>query len=162
MEGILRVDAKIKDVHQMDEVGYDSASAILSDLVAATVSLDGFIVANASAVALYALWELEMSLNVYFAMSRHLVESMGFAALHGLYHDCKTYGAARHLVQTLVMGHRLLLSWVDVARVDQRANMIHQGGVGVLVNDLPDIPFLEEYAIFTQHDETSLVKCLQL
>ncbi|MFT5686987.1 MAG: hypothetical protein ACI8RZ_007944 [Myxococcota bacterium] len=154
------VGAPIKPVSAMSAHTIAAADAIIEDMLAETSTLDGFAVVDASATALHALEVLEETDGVYFAMTRHLIESVGYAALHGLHHRCETPDAER-VVDALVRSQRLGLVMFDVTEIDAQANVFQRQGIGVLVNDLPVIPFLAEVAVFETEDRVRLEACLR-
>lgn len=92
-----------------------------------------------TAAVLAALERFERRRQVHLAMSRHLLESAGYAALHGLGYARRSGGRTRGLTWTLVIGHALLAPLA--VRLDHEAQRSHQRGVGLLVNDVPAIPF---------------------
>jgi hypothetical protein len=159
MTGQLPVDTPIPPTAAMDAADVAAADAIIAGL-AATDPLDGFAVVDASVEALAALTALEEAEDVRFAMSRHVIESMGLAALHGLYYRCES-AQAEPVVRALVSTQRQGLSRLRVTDYDVQANAFHQQGLGVLINDLPPIPFLAEAAIFQAEDRARLEACLR-
>ncbi len=87
--------------------------------------------------------------NVYrahWAMTKHLIESVGYTALHGMSYDEQTGGDTRRLTRWLLAGHALLLP--AAASLDIRAQAAHRRGAGILVNDVPPIPFQQEWLSF--------------
>jgi hypothetical protein len=82
----------------------------------------------------------ERQCGASFAMSRHLLESIGFAALHAdayLKADPATATLARQLT-----GVQLRLADAGVLS-DRLAQQCHRLGAGIIINDVPTIPFLE-------------------
>jgi hypothetical protein len=94
--------------------------------------------ANISYDALQKLRQIEKEHQCHLAMTRHLIESIGFAALHA-----PQYAEAASLSRTLI--------WVQMwglgsgLWLDTWAQPLHQMGVGILVNDLPLIPFESQF-----------------
>lgn len=85
---------------------------------------------------------LEAQHQAHFAMSVHLLESLGFAALHApdyIAADASCEPLARQLVaiQLRLCDGGLLM--------DRLAQHCHQHGAGILVNDVPHIPFLRDW-----------------
>ncbi|MEO1450242.1 MAG: hypothetical protein AAFV07_11990 [Bacteroidota bacterium] len=103
---------------------YDKASSVAAEFL---MDLDG----------------LEPRVQSHFAMTRHLVESVAFATLHApLYmkqSDGETEALSRRLIMSQLQSLRLCL------RFDQMAQASHVMQAGILVNDLPHIPFLKEW-----------------
>lgn len=95
-------------------------------------------VAEATALALDQVRNCETAQQSHFAMTRHLLESVGLAAVHAedyLRRDPKTASLARDLVRLQLVGLRLAVG------LDARAQHLHKRGAGILVNDVPSIPF---------------------
>lgn len=94
--------------------------------------------------ALQTVSELETYYHVHLPMVRHVIESIGLAALHAIDYSAMSGGQtddlSRDFVSTQILGlNELIITFEGLA------NSCHQQGVGVLVNDLPGIPFVEEY-----------------
>lgn len=78
-----------------------------------------------------------------WAMTRHVVEQVGYAALNALTWRARSGGATDDLARRVVWGLRLGTG--ACVGLDRRAQACHALGVGVLVNDLPEIPLLVSY-----------------
>jgi hypothetical protein len=87
---------------------------------------------------------LENKTSSDFCMSKHVVESIGFGALHANSYSELTSGKINWLeklfLNTSISG--LSNSIVDI---DIEAQKIHTKNVGIICNDVPHIPFEEEY-----------------
>lgn len=93
--------------------------------------------------ALHQLEEIEAACRAHFAMSQHVLESTGLAALHApqyIASDASVGKLCRQLV-----GIQLYLLEGSVL-MDSLAQPCHALGAGIIVNDVPAIPFLQEYA----------------
>lgn len=102
------------------------------------------IVQEELAVALSKLESIYEMEEVHFAMTRHLIESAGIAALHVPSYIRASSGEASELCRRFV---KLQVRVIDRAIfLDMLAQQCHSNGVGILVNDMPDIPFLEEFS----------------
>lgn len=87
--------------------------------------------------------QLEHHAQAHFAMLKHLLESVGFAAVNAIEYTQQSQGASRKLSSQLVS---IQLTGLPIAvKVDARAQKIHQLGVGIVVNDVPPIPFLGQW-----------------
>jgi len=135
------------------------AQQILSELNA-TDSGDAFAITEAVNTALLDIDEFERYHNVYLPMTKHLVESLGFGALHSLYYRCESAGKTYRLGQDLMKLQAVAIKLGNPLSYDVEANQFHQQGVGILVNDLPHIPFLKEYDRYKMLDEARLTDCL--
>lgn len=86
---------------------------------------------------------LEAMADAHFAMTRHVAESVGYAALHALDYREDSAGATDDLAARFIRLQAFgLTGTVDI---DRRAQALHRQGIGIIVNDLPDIPFLAEW-----------------
>lgn len=85
----------------------------------------------------------EQEFNVHLPMLKHLVESIGYGALHAYGYACESNNQTTALSKRLLSVQLLVLNDM-VWKFDQQANVFHQQGIGVLVNDLPPIPFLKK------------------
>lgn len=100
------------------------------------------IVQEELSAALRKLERIQETEKVHFAMTRHLLESAGIAALHVPSYIRASSGEAEELCRRFV---KMQVRLIDQAIfVDTLAQKCHAKGVGILVNDVPDIPFLEE------------------
>lgn len=86
---------------------------------------------------------MEEENKCHFAMTRHLLESMGWSALHADQHAKSSEGKTISLSKWFLWFQSLGL--YESRRIDQQAQSIHQLGLGILVNDLPYIPFEEDF-----------------
>lgn len=75
----------------------------------------------------------------HFAMSKHVVESLGLAALNAADYAARTQGETLRLSRTFIRLQSLAL--LTAVSLDRRAQELHRQGIGILVNDIPDIPF---------------------
>ncbi len=96
-------------------------------------------VAGAAAFFLGKLRALEEEGDCHFALSCHVIESIGLGARNAeryrLASDGKTDSLARAFLEVQLLGLRAFSS------LDRPAQDCHVQGVGVLANDLPKIPF---------------------
>ncbi len=92
-----------------------------------------------SMAALHSLKKLELKHNCHLALSIHLIESIGLGARNADRLSQKFNGKADNFyranlfMQTL--GVKLFSS------IDLKAQSLHECGIGIIVNDLPAIPF---------------------
>ncbi len=101
---------------------------------------------QACAEGLEELSLIEREAELSFVMSRHLIESLGYSALHGLEHNEASGGETEGLVAWLVGLQRLGLVTLDPVGIDRQANAFHVDGIGIIANDVPPIPFEDELA----------------
>ena len=115
---------------------------------------------DAANTALLDINDFERRNNVYLPMTKHLIESLGFGALHSLYYRCDSQNATYRLGQDLMLLQALAIKLSNSLSYDKQANEFHQQRIGILVNDLPHIPFLKEYDQYKMQDEARLHDCL--
>ncbi|EKD68561.1 MAG: hypothetical protein ACD_47C00550G0003, partial [uncultured bacterium] len=92
--------------------------------------------------ALLAVEEIENAERSHFALSKHIVESIGFAALHAQTYAKLSDGETAGLSKLFIRVQALALPLC--AGTDAEAQKSHELGAGVLVNDVPLIPFKNE------------------
>ncbi|MBW2526367.1 MAG: hypothetical protein JRI23_19460 [Deltaproteobacteria bacterium] len=96
--------------------------------------------------ALHALEGLEGAYDVHLAMTKHMLESAGLAALHAIDYAEQSDGATTTLSADLVAFQLVGPVQDDVGlTVDWLVAPFHELGVGIIVNDVPLIPFVAEY-----------------
>jgi len=96
--------------------------------------------------ALHDLEAIENTYDVHLAMTKHLLESPALAALHAITYAAVSDGRTAALSADLVSYQLELPLEQDLGLlVDAEANQYHMEGVGIIVNDVPHIPFAEEY-----------------
>lgn len=92
---------------------------------------------------LHVIDTLESEAQAHFAMSRHVVESIGYSALHGIQYarmsDNKTLALSKFMILTQALSLKFSTD------LDVKAQRCHALGAGILVNDVPHIPFEEEW-----------------
>lgn len=86
---------------------------------------------------------LETTADAHFAMTRHMVESVGYAALHALDYRVASSGETDDLAARFIKLQAFGLT--GTVAIDRKAQDLHRRGIGILVNDVPDIPFLKEW-----------------
>lgn len=85
------------------------------------------------------LHELEDRSRSLFPMTRHILESIGNAALNAVTYAAQSNGRTVRLSKTFVVAHILGLG-VTVG-IDKKAQACHALGAGIVENDVPHIPF---------------------
>ena len=134
------------------------------DIIRQLFAIDGqdaFAVSDAVNNVLRSIDVLEHRHNIYLPMSKHLIESLGYGALHSLYYRCESANKTYQLGQDLMALQLLAIKIGNPLGYDRDANVFHQQRVGVLLNDLPHIPFLQEYDQYIMNDRDRLQICLQ-
>lgn len=86
---------------------------------------------------------IEEEHQCHFAMSIHLIESIGLASLNAMEYVRESNGETSFLSSVLIRTQTIsLLLAVDF---DRNVQKIHQLGVGIVLNDVPHIPFKTKY-----------------
>ncbi len=93
-------------------------------------------------LALY-LRKIEQKHNAHLAMLVHMVDSLGYTALHAADYQKQTQGKTDNLARQFLTIQTFPLQ--ECLPTDQKAQSLHTRGIGVIVNDVPDIPFLKEW-----------------
>ncbi|MFZ5951078.1 MAG: hypothetical protein ACOYXC_10260 [Candidatus Rifleibacteriota bacterium] len=86
---------------------------------------------------------MEKKHGAHLAMTVHMLDSTGYCALHAAQYQKQTQGKTDNLARQFLTIH--VLPMQECLPTDAKAQAIHQLGIGVVVNDVPDIPFLEEW-----------------
>ena len=86
-----------------------------------------------------AVAERQIRCETHFAMVLHLLESIGLAAANAIRFSELSAGKTRSLSRSLLMLEAKGLR--SAVTLDRRAQAVHARGVGIIVNDLPPIPF---------------------
>lgn len=99
--------------------------------------------ARASRVLLAELDGHEAAWGCHLAMTRHIVEQVGFASLNALTWRAESGGKTDGLARGFLRGLRWGLS--SAIGIDRRAQACHARGVGIIVNDVPEIPLAQSF-----------------
>ncbi len=120
--------------------------SIIASFHAEKTDLNFTSIADLTADSLNAIEAYEEDNDVYMPMLKHVVESIGFGAVNAILYSCQSDGETDKLARDLA---KLQIDGLGffVVYLDKGANVLHQEGIGFLVNDLPKIPF------FTRYDE---------
>ncbi len=110
---------------------------------AATAEQDFRLVCMACEALMDTIDRLSTTHGLPLPMSRHVVESLGFAAVHALDLGRQSRGATNGLYASFLGFQAMgIQAGIDL---DQAALPVHADGVPILVNDLPHIPFREAW-----------------
>lgn len=100
--------------------------------------------ATAAHLALHRVRDLETRERCHLAMTAHFLESLGLCALHAGRYARESGGETLPLSKAFL--NVQLLPFGSTLAVDLDGQELHQRGIGILVNDLPAIPFEQEYS----------------
>jgi hypothetical protein len=100
-------------------------------------------IAEASDDLLKRLEATETGCQTHWAMSKHMVESLGLAAMNAIDHAEKSGGETLRFSRKFIRFQSLGL--LGSVRIDRKAQIFHQKGIGIVVNDIPHIPFAERW-----------------
>lgn len=127
--------ASCQQVHQ-------ALKALKKGGLAALKQQDYLAICQQTADTMDVLDKLEQQSGAHFAMCKHMLESLGIAALHAPQYLEQSGGETEKLGKQLV-GIQLWLADTGIY-MDKLAQGCHAMGAGIIVNDVPEIPFLEE------------------
>jgi len=82
---------------------------------------------------------LEEQEYAHFPMLQHIFESIGFISLNALEYSKKTGGMSEKLSHQLIRLHLLFLKYA--LRFDKKAQRFFIKNIGIILNDIPTIPF---------------------
>jgi hypothetical protein len=83
--------------------------------------------------------ESQKEYQVHLAMTLHLLESTLLIAYNGIKYSEQSHGKTETLTLQLIRSHLFALRFA--VRFDKKANVFHREGVGIVVNDLPNIKY---------------------
>ncbi|HNX75239.1 MAG TPA: hypothetical protein PLM07_11735 [Candidatus Rifleibacterium sp.] len=86
---------------------------------------------------------IEKQHGAHLAMTIHMLDSVGLAALHASDYQKRTAGETDGLARQFLAMQMFPLQ--ECLPTDHDAQKLHAMGVGVIVNDVPEIPFLQEW-----------------
>ena len=86
---------------------------------------------------------LEKQHQVHLAMNKHLIESVGLTALNAIAYNKQSHGKTISLSKKQINAHSMPIYFG--LRMDKKAHVLREFSCGILYNDLPHIPFIENY-----------------
>lgn len=129
-------DAQAKDLQGQIDAYRDTLGKALSQNDFAGI-------AEASYRLLETLDATEKTTRMHWAMTKHLVESLGLAAMNALDHAARSNGETETLSRSFIRFQSLGL--LGSVSLDRKAQAFHRQGIGIVVNDVPPIPFAERW-----------------
>lgn len=99
----------------------------------------------------------EESDEAHYAMSTHLVESIGISALHSVIY------AKQSQQKTVPLSTKLLKSQLGaisplIVMAEKKIQSMHQLGAGIIVNEAPHIPFVSRYHDYLEGKMTEVIR----
>jgi len=88
------------------------------------------------------VFEQENKSQAHFAMLIHILESIGFAAANSIEYSKMSNGATDKLSKALIKLQSNPMTLSLAVKIDSSAQKAHALGAGIIVNDVPSIPFL--------------------
>lgn len=82
---------------------------------------------------------LEEERGVHIAILKHILESVAFAAKNAVGYTSMANRGAMRLASCFIKTQ--MLGTIMSPLIDRSANKIHKLGIGILYNDIPDIPY---------------------
>jgi hypothetical protein len=132
---------------QATEAQWDELEALLGAFkrdVKAALEANAFErIADQSCALLHEVDAREAAWGCALAMTRHTVEQVGWAALDAVTWSRLSHGETDGLARLFIRGLRLGIT--AAPPLDQRAQAAHARGAGIIVNDVPEIPFQRAY-----------------
>ena len=92
---------------------------------------------------------IEKQHGAHLAMTIHMLDSVGLAALHASDYQKRTAGETDNLARQFLAMQVFPIQ--ECLPTDHAAQALHAMGVGVIVNDVPEIPFLREWEASRQN-----------
>ena len=83
--------------------------------------------------------EIEENAQCHFAMTKHLIESLGYQAIQGEKYNKQSKGTTIKLSKKMIHLHLMGINFLLLS-FDKKAQKCHQLGIGIIVNDIPTIP----------------------
>ncbi|MBN2892069.1 MAG: hypothetical protein JXL97_09395 [Bacteroidales bacterium] len=87
---------------------------------------------------------IEKEGNCNIPMTKHIAESIGFNALHGIEYSNRSFKKTLNFT-IFIEKFQLLGLYNSLRLIDKRCQLFFQSGVGIVLNDIPSIPFLKEW-----------------
>lgn len=106
--------------------------------------------ADECARALRAVEALEERQQVHWAMVKHILESLGIISLHAIGY-VEQDPSSKSLCRSVCFLCLYMLRTGSLLLLDCWAQQCHAMGAGILVNDVPEIPFLKAYDAYDGH-----------
>jgi len=105
-------------------------------------------VAELTYAAIHSVDAQEKAQQAHFAMTRHVLESLGMVALNGARYQRDSGGESTSLSRSVLKSHALVLR--ATLLIDKLAQRRHAEGIGMIVNDVPPIPFEAAFEAMTK------------
>jgi hypothetical protein len=93
---------------------------------------------------------LETECQSLFSMTRHILESIGIAAIHAVTYSEQSREKTKALSKCFLMFQ--LAGVITAVRIDKKAQACHALGAGIIENDVPHIPFEEAWHTLNKSD----------
>lgn len=143
MDGIAPANQPLLRTGALNKTGLKLFKKILSDYrretFSAAMKKDFAMVKFYAVKGLSDLRHLEKTFNCNLALCIHLIESIGLAARNAAELSRITNGRTDGFYRAFIVLQNAGIS--GFSRVDVKAQAFHQHGIGIIVNDLPAIPF---------------------
>ena len=117
----------------------DLVNNYIDEIKKKSLSKEFLSIAESSRLLIKKIKQLQISTNAHFPMCLHLIESIGLAAKNAALWSKKSQTKTDLFYQTFIgtqiIGLRLFMP------LDKDAHIFHSQGIGILINDIPDISF---------------------
>lgn len=94
---------------------------------------------EASQTIFHQIEQIEETHQCHFAMTKHLIESLGYQAIQGKKYNQQSKGTTLKLSKQMIHLHLMGISFLLLS-FDKKAQKCHQLGIGIILNDVPTIP----------------------
>ncbi len=94
------------------------------------------------------LENVETESKTHWAMTKHMIESLGMGAMNAARYSAQSGGETQRFSRAFIRLQGLGL--MGSVALDRKAQNLHARGIGILVNDIPDIPFARRWQAQTE------------
>ena len=88
--------------------------------------------------------EIEKNDNCNIPLTKHIVESVGFSALHGIEYKKQSNGKTQQLT-IFIIKHHVVGLYNSLRWFDKKCQIFFSKNIGIIINDIPSIPFCAEW-----------------
>lgn len=148
------INQKDKSVEKLDIINFENYNYVNNKRINYIKSVKALLktqnlleICHKSSDFIESIEKIEKKGNCNIPMTKHIVESIGFNVLHGIEYSKQSNGKTLHLSNLIIRLHILglnnSLNWID-----KKCQVFFQNNVGIVINDIPSIPFVTEWKNF--------------
>ena len=112
-------------------------------IITSNKKYDFEVICKSSEEMLLKIEDVEKKTSSHITMTKHIVESIGYIALNSINYSKQSDGKTDRLAGRILKHH--IYSIFYTLLIDTSAQKIHEKGVGIVVNDVPSIPFMKNW-----------------